>query len=132
MQTPGFWVFGVADEVWVIPALIDDSELSPETNFTTASSNGLAEYDGFSLHATEALILNICARILEAETRFVKIAKNPHYSGEVIDMQTAQDLARLIRRIFQSQLPDVQTMKDEHTIGPDDFILGTRTSETDK
>jgi hypothetical protein len=96
MQFPGYWVFGAGSKVWVTPEVFDDTEVSPESGWTEAHQNGESDGDGFICTVPEALLNNVCDRILRKEPRFVEANPHPGYKGEIIHLATLESLAEFI------------------------------------
>ena len=99
MQFPGYWVFGAGSKVWVTPEVFDDTEVSPESGWTEAHQNGESDGDGFICTVPEALLNNICDRILRKDPRFEEVEVSPNYKGEVIRIDSLEALAGFVREL---------------------------------
>ena len=101
MQFPGWWVFGVGDAVWVLPTDFDDTELTAESDWTEAHQNGDPDFsgDGFTYQVPEAVLNNICDRILKKNPRFKEGDLVDEYADAAIKITSLEDLASFVGQL---------------------------------
>lgn len=101
MQFPGWWVFGLGSKVLVLPTVFDDTELSEKSDWTEAHENGEldSDGDGFTYQVPEAVLNNICDRILKKSPRFKEGELRDEFADTAIEISSLEDLASFVGQL---------------------------------